>query len=690
MNPILPAIPSNISATLAAAPAPQAVSGPRGPGGFASTLAAAQGSSALPQTPEKSSDGLVAKSAGTPTNLNGSMLAPGNSKSKKLLNNSLVVSPSAAAVTSSAKQPTLLQGNIAQPSQIGLPGLTGVQPGNAAAATLQTSLQTSASNAAIPSAALNDLVLNQTGPNQTGPNQTVPVANPAASTGLLASLEKTAGSLTDSATRNVLISNHGALGTADSTRLAENTQATSVPTVAGQLVSSAGLPNASQDSQSGEFFTNGRWPGLVEPMLQPDHGIESGAASTTLLANVNAEIGGATGEPPLSAANLHISGTSAGNATTPDIAQTNLLAQMVLNSPAQALPGKPSPFPAARATAAVTSQIAHGASQGTEALVPTSISSSASSSSALSRGSESGNGLTTASQTPFSIFFSGPGPGAESAASALPKMILPVSNSAIRGHAAGADATSSNPQPSSLQGGIRPNSAPQNTKEAASGTESASLQSAQPLRRDGDPSASVQVVSPQIATTPSPAPQSSAGVTVPLNGQAAPAGDSLPKAQALPAGSSGSAAPLIPAAPEPVALGAVQVAQLVSRLGQSEMRIGLNTAAFGSVEVRTVVRTSDVGLVIGSEKGDLRALLANEMPALTNTLQQQNLRLNSVNFMQGFAFSNNASGGGDSQQRSFVPTRASSDSASSDAPREGSCDIQPAARWGETSISILA
>jgi hypothetical protein len=78
------------------------------------------------------------------------------------------------------------------------------------------------------------------------------------------------------------------------------------------------------------------------------------------------------------------------------------------------------------------------------------------------------------------------------------------------------------------------------------------------------------------------------------------------------------------------------------------------------------------------------------MPAITNTLQQQNLRLNSVNFMQGFAFSNNASGGGDSQQRSFVPMRVSADSASSDAPREDSCDSQPAARWGETSISILA
>jgi hypothetical protein len=684
VNPILPAIPSNISAILAATPAPQAVSGPRGPGGFASTLAAAQSSSALPQTAVrelKSSDELVAKSAGTGTNLNGSMLAPGNSKSKKLLNNSPVVSPSAAAVTSSVDSQHVPVANQ-------LPPLT------------KTSLQTSASNAAIPSAVLNDPALtqtepnqtepNQTEPNQTVPNQTVPVANqPAESSGLLTSLQTAAGSLSDSATWNVVIPDYSALVTAEPTLLAENTQPASVPTAAGQLASSTGLPNASLDNQSGEFFTNGRALELVEPMLQPDQRIESGSASTTLLANAKAETGGATGEQLVSAANLKISGTSAGNATTPDTAQTDLLAQMVLNSPAQAVPGKPSLSPAARATAEVTNQIAHGAGQGTEVPAPTSISSSALSSSAFSTGSESGNGSTMASQTPFSIFFSGPGPGAESAASALPKMMLPVSNSAIRGHATGADATS-NPQPGSLQGGIRPNSAPQNTKEPTPGTESASLQSAQPLRRDADPSANLQVVSPQITTTPGPAPQSSAGVTVPISGQAAPAGDSLPKPQTLPAGSSGSPAPLIPAAPEPAALGAVQVAQLVTRLGQSEMRIGLNTAAFGSVEVRTVVRTSDVGLVIGSEKGDLRALLANEMPAITNTLQQQNLRLNSVNFMQGFAFSNNASGGGDSQQRSFVPMRASADSASSDAPREDSGESHPAARWGETSISILA
>jgi hypothetical protein len=96
------------------------------------------------------------------------------------------------------------------------------------------------------------------------------------------------------------------------------------------------------------------------------------------------------------------------------------------------------------------------------------------------------------------------------------------------------------------------------------------------------------------------------------------------------------------------------MAQMVNRASQSEMRIGLNTSAFGNVEVRTVVHASDVGLSVGSEKGDLHSLLSNELPAIANSLQQQNLRLTQVNFHQGGGLSGNLSSGGESQQqRSF-------------------------------------
>lgn len=97
--------------------------------------------------------------------------------------------------------------------------------------------------------------------------------------------------------------------------------------------------------------------------------------------------------------------------------------------------------------------------------------------------------------------------------------------------------------------------------------------------------------------------------------------------------------------------GAVQLARAVNRIAQAEMRIGMNTSAFGNVEVRTTVHANDVGLVIGSEKGDLRSLLANELPAIASTLREQDLRLHQVNFHQGLALSNQMSSGGDSQRR---------------------------------------
>ena len=151
-----------------------------------------------------------------------------------------------------------------------------------------------------------------------------------------------------------------------------------------------------------------------------------------------------------------------------------------------------------------------------------------------------------------------------------------------------------------------------------------------------------------------PAPASP--VTQAMAGQPA-AANSMPKAEAgVAAGPPESHVNPLPAGEPATAVppGPVHMAQIVNQAAQSEMRVALNTSAFGSVEVRTVVHANDVGVLIGSEKGDLRALLTNELPAIANSLQQQSLRLNQVNFHQGFAFSNNSSSGGESQSRAFA------------------------------------
>lgn len=170
-----------------------------------------------------------------------------------------------------------------------------------------------------------------------------------------------------------------------------------------------------------------------------------------------------------------------------------------------------------------------------------------------------------------------------------------------------------------------------------------------------------------------------------------PATPSLKPASGNSPDSAHAAAVILPSSDAGTRMDPAQMAKMVSRAAQSEMRIGLNTSAFGSVEVHTVIRASDVGLVIGSERGDLRALLANELPGITNTLQQHDLRLSQVNFHQGFAFSNNLSSGGDSQSRSFPPRPGPMRSAVPEPGRDDSTDpeARPATRRLHAGLSIL-
>jgi hypothetical protein len=100
-------------------------------------------------------------------------------------------------------------------------------------------------------------------------------------------------------------------------------------------------------------------------------------------------------------------------------------------------------------------------------------------------------------------------------------------------------------------------------------------------------------------------------------------------------------------------VGPVEVARMVAGVAQSEMHIGLRTQAFGSVEVHTVVRDSQVGLSVGSEKGDLRSYLTNEVSGLQTAFRQQDLRFDNIRFLDsGAGTSGGFSGGANSQSHS--------------------------------------
>jgi hypothetical protein len=106
------------------------------------------------------------------------------------------------------------------------------------------------------------------------------------------------------------------------------------------------------------------------------------------------------------------------------------------------------------------------------------------------------------------------------------------------------------------------------------------------------------------------------------------------------------------AAPLP-AVGTVETARLVAGVAQSEMHMGLQTQAFGNVELHAVVRDSQVGLTVGSERGDLRTLLAPEVSGLQTTFRQQDLRFDNIRFLEtNTGTTAGFSGGSDSQPRS--------------------------------------
>ena len=74
----------------------------------------------------------------------------------------------------------------------------------------------------------------------------------------------------------------------------------------------------------------------------------------------------------------------------------------------------------------------------------------------------------------------------------------------------------------------------------------------------------------------------------------------------------------------------VQSARVLERMGQTEMRVGVNTAGFGSVELHASVNQDRVGAVVATNHLELRAAMMAEMPSLQKAMEQHHLRLDSM------------------------------------------------------------
>jgi flagellar hook-length control protein FliK len=93
-----------------------------------------------------------------------------------------------------------------------------------------------------------------------------------------------------------------------------------------------------------------------------------------------------------------------------------------------------------------------------------------------------------------------------------------------------------------------------------------------------------------------------------------------------------SAAPTAPSAENASAAPAViQSARVLERMGQSEMRLGLNSNNFGSIELHTRVNQDQVGASIATSHTGLRAAMIAEIPSLERAIAQHQLKLDSLN-----------------------------------------------------------
>ena len=121
----------------------------------------------------------------------------------------------------------------------------------------------------------------------------------------------------------------------------------------------------------------------------------------------------------------------------------------------------------------------------------------------------------------------------------------------------------------------------------------------------------------------------SSGVALPVAGHAAAFGSPM-RGDRSPIVSDAAASS--PVENTPAAPAVIQSAQVLERMGKSEIRLGLNSSNFGNIELHTSVNQDRVGASIATSHAELRSAMIAEMPSLEHAIAQHQLRLDSFQF----------------------------------------------------------
>ena len=109
-------------------------------------------------------------------------------------------------------------------------------------------------------------------------------------------------------------------------------------------------------------------------------------------------------------------------------------------------------------------------------------------------------------------------------------------------------------------------------------------------------------------------------------------------------------------------------AQLLEKVSQSELRLGMRTGEFGNVEIRTSFEHQQVKAEISSERGDLGRALSTELPRLEQRMREQNVPFSSVVVHDAHARAGNGPDRGPRQQQAGPAQESSVPTSGAKAP----------------------
>jgi len=114
----------------------------------------------------------------------------------------------------------------------------------------------------------------------------------------------------------------------------------------------------------------------------------------------------------------------------------------------------------------------------------------------------------------------------------------------------------------------------------------------------------------------------------------------------------------------------LQVAKLIKRAGETELRVGIQAGEFGSVDIRTSMARGQFSAEISVERGELGRAMTAELPALHNRFEEQRLPLANIVLQDhSHAGGSGNAGQGQRQQQSMQPIKMfGDDDANAAAP----------------------